>query len=270
MDRAKTITQVITMIAVFLCCLLIADAQTSEEPSPENSKKDSEEECTLDFFTNGDDNFQSFNFMFKRPFKLKRIEGSLSGKYFLTFQKPDLPEDISLWDSLRREFSEMDAVSESFALRLEGNTPHKFAAGGYIEVEGDFSIDTDPHLHVSVYGEYAPYGFVKVALGSWAEVLRLRKEAREDGRYRSGLRAHIEIEWKKFSMMIECLPHWGFRKYRVNASPEFEIKIRDSWSFILHGEIDYSSENKDLTVEPLVDIIKPLEIRWTQLIRYTF
>ena len=36
------------------------------------------------------------------------------------------------------------------------------------------------------------------------------------------------------------------------------------------GKIDYYSETSDLTIEPLFDIIKPLEFRWTYLFRHEF
>ena len=72
MYKAQTITQVITMIVAFLCCLLIADAQsateekTTEEKNTGKSKQDSgegkstedpkqgaEKKRTFDFFTRG-------------------------------------------------------------------------------------------------------------------------------------------------------------------------------------------------------------------------
>ena len=286
MYRLLTLTWVITMIATILFCVSIANAQsTSEEKLTKDPEGNLNTERTFGYFTNGDDNLQSFNFLFKLPlneppFKLDRIEGSLSGKYFVTFSKPNLPDDISIWNSFLKQFSDMRAVSESFALRLETSTltPVTLGAnfGGYIELESDYSINTDPHLHFTGYLQYNPVSFVKAALGGWAEAQRLRKEPRDDGRYRYGLRAHLDIEHNTkritFSMMIEYLPHLSFDKYRVSASPEFELKFKafgKQLGLVFHTEIDYYSENTDLTVEPLLDL-KPLEIRWTQLIRHRF
>ena len=284
MNRAQTTILLTTMIAAFLCCLLVADVQSAtEEKTMAESERDPEQKRTFDFFPNGDDNLQSFNFMFElpfgqKPFKFEGIEGSLGGKYFVTFQKPDLPEDISLWASLRREFSEMAAISESFALRLEGNAPGNFGAGGYIELESDYSLEIDPHLHLTGYARYSPYAFVEVAVGGWGEVQRLGKEEREEGRYRYGLRAHLDLEHHikpiYVSMMVEYLPDLSVGKvrHRVSASPEIEwrFKIGDKQlALVLHIEIDYYSKKKDLTLEPLLDL-NPLDIRWTQLIRHRF
>ena len=310
MDRTQTTILLTTMIASFLCCLLIADTQSategkttaeSEEEAKgeipaEESKQDSgegkstealkqapEKKRTFDFFPNGDDNLQSFNFMFElpfgeKPFKFEDIEGSFSGKYFVTFQKPDLLEDISLWESLRREFSEMAAISESFTLRLEGGTPRRLGLGGYIEMGSDYSIQIDPHLHLTGYAQYSPYTFVEVAVGGWGEVQRLGKEERKEGRYRYGLRAHLDLEHHikpiYVSMMIEYLPDLSLDKvrHRVSASPEIEwrFKVHDKQlALVLHIEIDYYSREKDLTLEPLLDL-NPLDIRWTQLIRHRF
>ena len=98
MYKARAVTQVITMIAVFLCWLFFADAQSTckekpteeknteesehksekktsaskqdsgQETTTEESQKDSKEGREIDFFTGGDDNLQSFNFMIKLPF----------------------------------------------------------------------------------------------------------------------------------------------------------------------------------------------------------
>ena len=304
MDRARTITLAITMITGLLCWLFIAEAQltseeiptakytegenakesgdNSEEKNPtEESKQDVEKKRTFDFSPNGDDNLQSFNFMLKlpfdeKPFQFKSIEGLLSGKYFVTFQKPDPREGISLLEALRREFSEMEAISESFTLRLEGNTPDKIGIGGYIELESDYSIETDPHLHFTVYGRYSPYTFVEVGVGGWTEFRRLRKAPREDRGHRSGLRAHVDIKGNikgiYGSMLLECLPHWSFDEFHISVSPELEFRFKGfgkQLGLVLHVEIDYYSKKKDFTLEPLLDL-NPLEIRWTQLIRHRF
>ena len=156
--------------------------QGSEEQNPkEVSKQDSEEDRVVDFFTNGDDNLQSFNFMAELPFEFKHIDGSVSGKYFVTFKKPELLKSTSQTKAVSKstktdavtdvvaESTETKAVSESFALRLEGNTPGKFGVGGYIELESDYNIETDPHLHLTLYGRYSPSTFVDIGLGVWGE-----------------------------------------------------------------------------------------------------
>ena len=74
-------------------------------------------------------------------------------------------------------------------------------------------------------------------------------------------------------MLLECLPHWSFDKFRLSVSPEIEFKVErfgKRFALVLRGEIDYYSEDEDFTLEPLVDITKPIEIRWTQLIRHRF
>ena len=80
-------------------------------------------------------------------------------------------------------------------------------------------------------------------------------------------------------MLLEYLPHWNFKSYRLNTSPEIEFKLHNikipfkkdkfSFSIVLMGEIDYYSENDAFTVEPLFEI-NPWEIRWTQLVRHRF
>ena len=72
--------------------------------------------------------------------------------------------------------------------------------------------------------------------------------------------------------MIEYLPHLSFDKYRINVSPAFEFKFNlfdNQLALVLYVEIDYYSEGKDFTLEPLFDL-NPLNIRWTQLIRHKF
>ena len=131
MYKARAVTQVITMIAVFLCWLFFADAQSTckekptEEKITEESQKDSKEGREIDFFTGGDDNLQSFNFMIKlpfdeEPFKFEKVEGFLSGESFMTFRKPER-EDPSAWARLWKEYSGMEIASRSYALRVEGS-----------------------------------------------------------------------------------------------------------------------------------------------------
>jgi len=201
------------------------------------------------------------------------FEVLLNGKYFLTLDKPELPDDISFSEALWREYTGMEVVSESFAFRLEGTTTHKFrdiiAGGGYIDFERVLSIEIDPHVHLSLFAEGTPYrkwNWLKVGLGFWIEGQQLFSNTQG---FHSGLRGHIEIKWKNFEMMIECLPPWNFRKIRFSVSPQIELKIRDNWSIVFHNEMDFYSENRDLTIEPTLDF-NPLDIRLTQLIRHKF
>lgn len=308
MHKLQTITHSATMITALFCCVLITTAQsisegeqtklelaksempgTSTEKGNEKQERELDERRTFDFSLPGDNRAQSLALFFELPLdapplRFQRIEGKLSGNYYLTFEKPtNLPKNLSFWESLQREYSEMKALSESYAFHLEISTPSKLGVGGYIEIEGDMSIEADPRLHTTLYGEYKPWNFVEVAFGGWTEILRLGKEPRANGRFRSGLRTHckMELEFKyiELSMLIEYLPHWNFKSYRLNTSPEIEFRLdnikipfkKDKFSFslVLMGEIDYYSENDDFTVEPLFEI-NPWEIRWTQLIRHKF
>ena len=319
MFRLRTITLVTVMVAALFCYISIAAAESTREetrvelpkldtstvPKPEIPKieipgvstknKDDKEERelderrTFDFSLPGDNRAQSLALFFELPLdapplEFKKIEGKLSGNYYLTFEKPtNLPKNLSFWESLQREYSEMKAISESYAFHLEVSTPGKLGVGGYIEIEGDMSIEADPRLHTTLYGEYKPWDFVEVAFGGWTEILRLGKERRENERLRAGFRTHCDIELKfkyiNFSMLIEYLPHWNFKSYRLNTSPEIEFKLHNikipfkkdkfSFSLVLMGEVDYYSENNDFTIDPLFEI-NPWEIRWTQLIRHRF
>ena len=191
----------------------------------------------------------------------------------MTLDKPELPEDTSFSEALWKEYTGMKVISESFAFRLEGSTIHKFrdivTGGGYIDFERDFSIEIDPHAHLSLFAEGTPYrkwDWLKVGLGFWIEGQQLFSNMQG---FHSGLRAHVDIKWKNFEMMIECLPPWNFRKIRFSVSPQIEFKIRDNWSIVFHNEMDFYSENRDLTIEPALDF-NPLDIRLTQLIRHKF
>ena len=74
--------------------------------------------------------------------------------------------------------------------------------------------------------------FVELALGGWAEILRLGREPLEGEKLRFGLRTHCNIEknfkWVNLSMLIEYLPDWNFKSYRLNASPENRIQNKDT------------------------------------------
>ena len=190
MYRSRKITCVTTMIAALFCYIFIAAAQPTlkakqtkvelpkidpaEVPKPEMPKieipglpkekkeRELDERRTFDFSLPGDNRAQSLALFFELPLdapplEFKRIEGKLSGNYYLTFEKPmDISKNLSFWESLRREYSQMEAISESYAFHLEVSTPGKLGVGGYIEIEGDMSIEMDPRLHTTLYGEYKP------------------------------------------------------------------------------------------------------------------
>ena len=317
MYRSRIVMLAITTIATLFCSALIVTAQSTPEekqttevelpklntpalPKPEIPKvetqegsteketeeKELDERPTFDFSLPGDNRTQSLALFFERPFKFdnifkfNNIEGKLSGNYFTTFTKEEIPPEESVWGALQQSFTGWEFLSRSYAYRLEGSTTGKFGAGGHIELESDITIENDPRLNFTLYGEYNPLSFVELALGGWAEILRLGREPLEGEKLRFGLRTHCNIEkdfkWVNLSMLIEYLPDWNFKSYRLNASPEIEFKIKIprkkepfSFSIVLMGEIDYYSENDEFTVEPLFEM-NPWEIRWTQLVRHRF
>ena len=311
MYRSRMVLLAITTIATLFCSALVVTAQSTPEekqttevelpklnspalPKPEIPKveipggsteketeeKELDERPTFDFSLPGDNRTQSLALFFERPFKFNNIEGKLSGNYFTTFTKEEIPPEESVWGALQQSFTGWEFLSRSYAYRLEGSTTGKIGAGGHIELESDITIENDPRLNFTLYGEYNPLSFVELALGGWAEFLRLGREPLEGEKLRFGLRTHCNIEknfkWVNLSMLIEYLPDWNFKSYRLNASPEIEFKIKIprkkepfSFSIVLMGEIDYYSENDEFTVEPLFEM-NPWEIRWTQLVRHRF
>ena len=312
MCRSQMVMLTITIIATLSCSAFIVTAQSTptekqtdiEQPklkntalpipeipkveipgiSTENQKntdqKELDERPTFDFSLPGDNRTQSLALFFERPFKSNNIEGKLSGNYFTTFTKEEIPPEESVWRALQKSFTGWEFLSRSYAYRLEGSTIGKFGVGGHIELESDITIEADPRLNFTLYGEYNPLSFVELAFGGWAEFLRLGKEPLEGEKFRFGLRTHCniekEIKWVNLSMLIEYLPDWNFKSYRLNASPEIEFKIKIprkkeplAFSLVLMGEIDYYSENDEFTVEPLFEV-NPWEIRWTQLVRHRF
>ena len=301
MFRSRGVMLVITTIATLFCSALIVPAQstpegkqTTEVETQEGStekktdEKEFDERPTFDFSLPGDNRTQSLALFFERPFKFNNIEGNniegkLSGNYFTTFTKEEIPTEESVWGALQKSFTGWEFLSRSYAYRLEGSTTGKWGGGGHIEFESDITIEKDPRLNFTLYGEYNPLSFVELAFGGWAELLRLGKAPQEGEKFRFGFRTHCNIEkefkWVNLSMLIEYLPDWNFKSYRLNASPEIEFKLDNikiprkkepfSFSIVLMGEIDYYSENDEFTVEPLFEM-NPWEIRWTQLVRHRF
>lgn len=292
MFRIQTINRTISIITIFIFCYLTTTQSVAEETNStagpttkeeQRKKKELDKSGNFDFSLPGDNKTQSIDLFFELPFEGKRFEGKFNGNYFTTFKKEEIPQEESIWTTLQHSLIGWKFHSRSYAYGLEGSTTGKIAIGGHIEYENDSSIETDPHLHTSIYGQYKPWESLELALGGWLEFQQLGKETDKKGRFRSGFRTHgnmeFEFNWINLSLLVEYLPHWNFKSYRLNTSPEIELKINNwniplkkdniSFSIVLHGEIDYYSENEDITVEPLFEV-NPWEIRWTQLVRHRF
>ena len=80
----------------------------STEKQKEAERKELDERPTFDFSLPGDNKTQSLALFFERPFKFKRlfkfnkIEGKLSGNYFTTFTKEEIPPEESVWGLYRK------------------------------------------------------------------------------------------------------------------------------------------------------------------------
>lgn len=291
-NRAQTTILLIAMTASSLCWLLTIDVQsdegnnTTEVQSTQEASNTTEaqsvprEKRSIDFSINGNTTTQNLNFIGKQPISPNFMEGGFELKFFLTRH-------------------EGKTIAESYTVRFEEISRHKFlnlfAAGGYIEMEGDLLIKTDPLLHLSSYTEATLYQknqerdhVAKTGFGFWMEGRQIGKELEcpdyltkqecdDFTRFLTGLRTHLEIEWSmgswvKFSMLAEYLPQLRFDSYqfRASVSPEFEIKLHKKISFVLMGEIDYDSEISQLTAEPWLNIKEPWETRLTYLFRHEF
>ena len=208
MHRPRIVMLAITTIATLFCSALIVIAQSTHEekqidveqlkpnvpvlPKPEipkleiprgSTEKEKEtektelnERPTFDFSLPGDNRTQSLALFFERPFKSNNIEGKLSGNYFTTFTKQKIPIEESVWGALQKSFTGWEFLSRSYAYRLEGSTTGKWGVGGHIEFESDITIENDPRLNFTLYGEYNPLSFMELAFGGWTEFLRLGKE----------------------------------------------------------------------------------------------
>ena len=283
----------LTIIFLFCCITTQLPAEDNNGTAGPNTKteqtervektKDLDKRRNFDFSFPGDNKTQSIDLFFELPFEGKLFEGKFNGNYFTTFRKENIPQEDSVWIALQKSFTGWTFHSRSYAYSIECSTLGTFGVGKYIEFENDSSIETDPHLHTSIYGQYKPWKSLEFALGGWLEFQKLGKETDEDGRVRLGFRTHVnmvfEFSWINLSLLIEYLPHLRFESYHLNTSPEIEFKINNlniplkkdniSFSIVLHGEIDYYSESENFTVEPLFEV-NPWEIRWTQLIRHKF
>ena len=84
------------------------------------------------------------------------FEGKFNGNYFTSFQKVDISLKDSVWTTLQKSFTEWKFRLRSYAYSIESSTLGTLAIGEYIELENDSSIETDHHLHTSIYGQYKP------------------------------------------------------------------------------------------------------------------
>ena len=224
------------------------------------TQSNDETERSFNFAVMGDRVTKSINLMTTLPIR----SGYLRGHYFLVRHAGKI-------------------ISRSYMLQLESDFPytrfHGITPRGHFEVENDPILDTDPHLHLSVYDDFTvwdTWDWLKGGVGFWAEVVSAPENltAVKHAEYenlRGGFRGHFEIKgkhkWATFDMEIEYLHHLRFDRYlySVRTSPELKIEIWNDISLMILGEIDYSSERGALTVEPWVDIFKPLETSWTHL-----
>ena len=123
MYRLQKNILVITLMVVFLYCLFIGDARSTsgakiqerlnktpgEEKPRKNLNKTLRKKALLTLSPTETIIFKTLTscsdtLLMNGPLRSKHIEALLSGKYFVTFQKTDLPEDTSLLESLSKQF----------------------------------------------------------------------------------------------------------------------------------------------------------------------
>ena len=136
MFRSRVVMLAITTIATLFCSALIVTAQSIPEekqtdveqlkpnvpvlPKPEipkleipggSTEKEKEtektkldERPTFDFSLPGDNRTQSLALFFERPFKFSNIKGKLSGNYFTTFTKQEIPPRRICMDGFTEKF----------------------------------------------------------------------------------------------------------------------------------------------------------------------
>ena len=317
MCRTHTIIYVVTMITGFFCCCIIVASQSISEDKPEeeNITEDAESaikdklsatgaEATiknklstakaqslfstlkdkfpiftkLDTWTqSNDENERAFDFSITGDKVTKNISFSTTlpinsfGGYFRG-------------QSLLIRHNGVN-ISQSYMFQLEGDIPYKLfnhvTPRGHFEIENDPIIETDPHLHISLYDDFIlwdKWRWLRGGLGFWGEVVSKYPEMPADlehaeyDKFRGGFRGHLDLKGKRgfvsFDMEIEYLQHLRFDRfeYSIRTSPEIKIEIFDDISLIIIGEIDYYYIEKGLlTIEPWVDIFKPLDTSWTHL-----
>ena len=321
MSPAQTITLLSIMVTVLLYCPLMADAQSNPEDNlkidtesvtpntadiarqivPKNKcrsvfkdiltnlKKwtdpdkdpegDPENPRQFDISFNGNKTTQNLSAIATVP--IYPISGYVRGQLFLMHHKIEPPPMSS--DSGR-----IFPVSGMF--QFEGNiAPRVFGVikpRAHLEIENDTTIDTDPHLHLSIYDEIrTKRDWFKLGLGAWVEVDQIFGDTgvptdSKNGKYRksrNGIRLHADFECErdhvKFSTEIEYLPQLRFdaHVFSIRTSPELKIDLFCDWlSLHLIGEIDYYSDKNHLTIEPLLDLFKPFDTSLTHFVSIEF
>lgn len=239
------------------------------------TQADDENERTLDFSLNGNKMTQNLSTIVTVP--INPIDGYARGQFFFMrhermLEAPKQETDTTVNTDTTKETDIV--LSRSYMLQLEGNIAPRvhdiFALRGHFEIENDPTIETDPHLHFSVFGEIGkPKSWIKGGLGGWSEF----DQENKDGRYGWRIHADVEFDYKgiNFSTEIEFLPQIPWGKYSIRTSPEIKVDIRDEWlSFVLVGEIDYYSDRDYINIEPLLDVFSPWDTSVTHLWTVTF
>ena len=320
MFRAHTITAIFTVVAFFLCCCLIVAPQSVAEnkvksedgianaesilkdkpstadtesavkdnlPKPKAkslfsilkarypiledldrwTQSDEEDERAFDFSFTGDKITRNINFSTTIPINL--LDGYFRGQSVLIRHKGE-------------------NISQSYMFQFDGNIMgelfNRFTPRGHFEIENDPTLNTDPHLHLSLYDDFTLWSrwkWLKGGVGFWGELVSECEMPTDSGcavesdmfsELRGGLRLHLDLkskgDWTNFDMEIEYLQHLRFDKFEcsVRTSPELKIEILENISLIIIGEIDfYYIDKGSLTIEPLVDIFKPFDTSLTHL-----
>ena len=99
----------------------------SKGKKEETEKKKLDERSTFDFSLPGNNRTQSLALFFERPFKFSKIEGKLSGNYFTTFTKQEIPPEESV--EFRRISLRRLGRNSAFGKRTPGRrkVPIRFA-----------------------------------------------------------------------------------------------------------------------------------------------
>lgn len=317
MYRTLTIAYVVTMITGFFCCCIIEASESSREgePKEENITEGTESTIKNKLSAIGDESTikdklstakaQSLFSILKDKFPLlikldtwtqsndeneRAFDFSITGDKvtkninFSTTLPINSFEGYFRGQSLLIRHNGVN-ISQSYMFQLEGDIPYKlfnrFTPRGHFEIENDPIIETDPHLHISLYDDFIlwdKWRWLKGGFGFWGEVVSgypqmlTDLERTERDKFRGGLRGHLDLKGKRgyvsFDMEIEYLQHLRFDRFEcsIRTSPKIKIEIFDDILLIIIGEIDYYYiEEGLLTIEPLVNIFKPLDTSWTHL-----
>ena len=262
------------MIALFLCCVLIAAGQSTDTEDPtKDSQSSSEENPAENVSSELKDNLSAPKGIFTRikekiaafipsdehSKNQRAFDFSTNGddkiRYFSFFSEVPLKfksYEVSISGKYNQTFENDKLLkkwmflSESYALGLEGSSTHKFfrffTLGGQIDYENGITTEIDPHVHVDIFTQFPlvpKWDFIKGGVGIWVAGQELSTNC---AKFHSGWHFHIDINSKYFNMMIEALPRWNFGEFRVIASPELVIKFKPfgkKFAFVIHGEIEY-------------------------------